>query len=127
MSVDFRWQSQGGILLDGSGDIATTDPSTMESTVDVVRSRLKASLNGWKLYAIGADLQARVGDIIAPELEIALQRQVYNSLTNSFLPRGSFTVETLSFGDTVRVLVFISQTLIAQATVSRTSQTLVIS
>ena len=125
--LDFRWQSQGGILLDGSGDIACTNPSTMESTVDVVRSRLKAALNGWKLYAIGADLQARVGDIIAPELEIALQRQVYNSLTNSFLPRGSFTVKTLSFGDTVRVLVFISQTLIAQATVSRTSQTLVIS
>src|ERR1035438_2347078 len=127
MSVDFRWQSQGGILLDGSGDIATTDPSTLESTVDVVRSRLKAALNGWKLYAIGADLQARVGDIIAPELEIALQRQVYNALTNSFLPPGSFTAETLSFGGTLRVLVFISQTLVAQATVSRTSQTLVIS
>src|ERR1035441_5937615 len=123
MAVDFKWCSQGGILLDGSGDIACTDPSTMESTVDVVRSRLKAALHGWKLYDIGADLQARVGDIIAPELEIALQRQVYNSLTNSFLPRGSFTVETLSFGDIVRVLVFISQTLVAQATVSRPSQT----
>ena len=119
--VDFRWMSNGGILLDATGDIACTDSSTLESVVDIVRSRLKAALNGWKLYAIGADLQARVGGIVGAELEVALKRQVYQALSDGFLPRGVYSVETLSHGSTVRVLVYLKGQLIAQATLSRTN------
>jgi hypothetical protein len=119
--VDFRWMGSGGILLDGSGDIACTDPTTLESITGIVRSRLKAALNGWKQYSIGADLQARVGDIVNPELEVNLQRQVYQSLSDGFLPRGSFTVQTLAYGDTVRLLVYLQEELLAQVTLSRSN------
>ena len=76
MSVDWRWQSNGGILLDGTGDIALTSDGTPESLLDIVRTRLKTTLNGWKLYRIGADLETFLGELIDPELELSIARQV---------------------------------------------------
>jgi len=66
---------QGGVLLDGNGDIALCD-SALESVRDIVRSRLKADLNGWQLYPIGADLQSQIGEMAPDELESAVQRLV---------------------------------------------------
>src|SRR5271170_2096560 len=91
--VDWQWMSQGDLILAG-GDIGTTDPTTLASIQDMVRTRLKASLHGWQLYAIGADLQKRLGDTMTAELNTTLRRQVNRSLTNQFLPSGSFTVKT---------------------------------
>lgn len=108
----------GGIYLDGLGDIAVTDPSTIESVQDIVASRLKATLNGWQLYSIGADLQSLPGQSISQELEVTVQRQIQTALTNNFLPRGSFQVETLVYGNTLRALVYLNQALIAQAFVT---------
>ena len=116
--VDFQWQSQGGLLIDGTGDIACTSESTIDSAVDIVRSRLKAALNGWKLYAMGADLQAGVGEAVGPELELTLKRQVTQSLSDGFLPRGSFQVETLSMGGLIRVLVYLNGQMVVQAAVA---------
>jgi len=112
--VDWAWQSQGDLLLAG-GDIATTDPATIQSLQDMVRTRIKASLNGWQLYPIGADLPARLGDTIDAELNITLRRQVNNSLTNQFLPRGSFTVTSLLDNETITIFVYVNQSLIASA------------
>ena len=66
MSVDFKWGTIGGIFLDGAGDIAVTDPTTNESLIDMVVTRLKAKLDGWQLYRIGADLERRLGDLANP-------------------------------------------------------------
>jgi|ERR1044072_8534855 hypothetical protein len=118
--VDFRWMSNGGLLIDGTGDIACTPDDRLTSLQDVVRSRIKAALRGWKLYPVGADLQARVGDTVSAELEITLQQQVYNSLTaDNLLPRGSFTVKTLAYGTQVHVLIYIQQQLVAQAVLQK--------
>ena len=122
--VDFCWQSQGGVMIDGTGDIACTDDSTMDSVVDIVRSRLKAALNGWKLYAIGADLQSAVGQAIDPELELTLQRQVTQSLSDGFLSQSQFQVTTLVTGSKVLVLVYLDSQLIVQAAVSPAGVTL---
>ena len=122
--VDFCWQSQGGVMIDGTGDIACTDDSTMDSVVDIVRSRLKAALNGWKLYAIGADLQSAVGQAIHPELELTLQRQVTQSLSDGFLSQSQFQVTTLVTGSKVLVLVYLDSQLIVQAAVSPAGVTL---
>lgn len=119
MSTDFRWQSRGGILLDGNGDIATTRLGSFESLQDMVRTRLKAALHSWKLYRIGADLQAAVGQAITPELELNIRRQVAQSLTTNLLPRGSFRVETLSENGVVTVFVYVDETLLATADVRR--------
>ncbi len=112
--VDWAWMSQGDLLLAG-GDIGTTDPTTLASLQDMVRTRLKASLYGWQLYPIGADLAARLGDTVDAELNIILRRQVNNSLTNQFLPKGSFIVKSLVDGDSITLFVYINQTLIASA------------
>ena len=122
--VDFCWQSQGGVMIDGTGDIACTDDSTMDSVVDIVRSRLKAALNGWKLYAIGADLQSAVGQAIDPELELTLQRQVTQSLSDGFLSQSQFQVTTLVTGSKILVLVYLDSQLIVQAAVSPKGVTL---
>jgi hypothetical protein len=122
--VDFCWQSQGGVMIDGTGDIACTDDSTMDSVVDIVRSRLKAALNGWKLYAIGADLQSAVGQAIDPELELTLQRQVTQSLSDGFLSQSQFQVTTLVTGSKILVLVYLDSQLIVQAAVSPAGVTL---
>ena len=115
MSVDYRWQSLGGILLDSTGDIALSEPTGLESLEDMIRSRLKAAVNGWQLYAIGANLQSAMGTVVSEELEITLQRLVASSLTNQFLQQGDFQVATLAEGDMVTVFVYINSTLIATA------------
>jgi hypothetical protein len=122
--TDFVWQSQGGVLIDGTGDLACTVESTIDSTVDVVRSRLKAALNGWKLYAVGANLQAGVGQAIGPELELTLERQVTQSLSDGFLASSSFQVQTLATSGQVLVLVYLSGQLIVQAAVTPAGVTL---
>ena len=115
MTIDWRWQSAGGILLDGTGDIAFTDGNTNESLADMVRTRLKAALTGWQCYAIGADLETLLGSTMDAELEARIQRQVTTSLSDQFLSRGSFQVQTLPNGGRMSVLVYISQQLVALA------------
>ena len=115
MTIDWRWQSAGGILLDGTGDIAFTSGLTNESLADMIRTRLKAALTGWQLYQIGADLETLLGSTMDAELEARIQRQVTTSLSNQFLSRGSFQVQTLPNGGRMSVLVYISQQLVALA------------
>lgn len=116
-SVDWSWMSQGDLILSG-GDIGTTNPSTLASLQDMVRTRLKAAIDGWQLYSIGADLAARLGDTIDAELNITLRRQVNTSLTNQFLPRGSFTVKSLTDNANILLFVYVNQSLIASATLN---------
>lgn len=113
--IDWRWMSEGGVLLDGTGDIAFTGANTAESLIDMVRTRLKATLSGWQNYPIGADLQSLLGVAVDAELEARIQRQVTSALSNQLLPRGTFQVLTLPNGDRISVLVYIGQQLIALA------------
>lgn len=115
---DFRWMSGGGILLDSTGDIATCS-NLEESVLDIIRSRLKAKLWGWKLYSIGADLELRIGDMVNPELELQIQRQVVDALTKSFLARNDFQVRTFAFGDRVLVTVLRNQQPVYQIQLQR--------
>lgn len=114
--MDYRWQSNGGLLLDGNGDIAFTE-SPIETVVSMVRSRLKASVNGWKLYRIGAGLDGFLGNISDAEAEIAIQRQVAGALSKNYLPSSVFDVKTLRLGNEIQVYVFIKNQLVAQATI----------
>lgn len=118
---DLRWMSSGGLLIDGSGDIACTDSNSLESTHSVVRSRLKAALNGFKLYKIGADLQNRIGDTVSQETEIGIRRQITQCLSTNFLSTGSFQVETISDIDKVHAFVYMNKELVGKVTVTRGS------
>ena len=116
--VDFRWMSQGGLLLDGDGDIALTSASTLESLEDLVRTRLKAAYDGWQLYKIGADLEATaIGKINSAELEIKVRRQAATSLSDILSP-GSYEVLTLRRESELTVLVYLRGSLLAQTTIS---------
>lgn len=118
MAVDLRWMSKGGVLVDSTGDVAFTE-SPWECLRTMVNTRLKAALDGWKSYQIGADLENLVGSTVTAELETSIQRQVEASLTNDFLPVGSFTVSTLKIGSNViQVYVYIQNQLIASQTVN---------
>jgi len=123
--IDFRWMEFGGIYLDPSGDIALTSAATLDSVRDIVESRLKAAANGWKLYPIGADLEARLGEVTDPEFTLSLQRQVTDALSNGFLPTNSFQVKVLPYRTRVEVLVYVQNTLLANVTLntSNPSQT----
>ena len=89
MSVDYKWMSQGGILLGGDGDLAFTS-SAWETMSDVARSRLKAAVDGYKNYLIGAGLTEVLGQAPTPEMQIALRRRAVASLTNDFAPNLPF-------------------------------------
>jgi hypothetical protein len=115
--IDFRWSSQGGVLMDGTGDIADTT-GTMDSIQDIVRSRLKAGLNGWKLYQIGAGLKRALGQANSNEVSVVIQRRVVSVLTNDFLAPGSFTVSTIALGNAITIYVYIQNTLISTVTVT---------
>jgi hypothetical protein len=115
--IDYKWMSQGGLLLDGTGDISFSDVEN--SIKEMVRTRLKADIDGWKLYAIGAGLDARRGDAITPELEVAISRQVTNSLSNQFLPSGSFNVKVIASVNRIDIFVYLNDTLIVTASVPK--------
>jgi hypothetical protein len=108
----------GGILLDGSGDIAVTS-SIQEELQTMVATRLKASINSWQLYQIGANLDSYRGSSIGinNNVELSIQKQVTSDLTNQLLPPGSFTVSTIPFGNQIQVLVYLGSTLIASSSV----------
>jgi len=116
--MDFKWMSCGGCLVDGAGDLAFASPD--ESLRDMIMTRLKAAFDGWQLYSIGADLDTLIGNTVDAELELAIRRQVETSLTQDFLPRGSFQVKTLPSGSFIQVFVYLSDVLMAtvQVTVS---------
>lgn len=115
--ADFRWMSAGGILLDGSGDVATTLTS-MEELETMVATRLKAAVDGWKLYTIGAGLEAFPGLPVNANTELSIQRAVTSSLTRQFLSAGSFTVQTLAVGNSIELYVYLNQTLLTTTTVT---------
>jgi hypothetical protein len=114
---DFRWQSFGGILLDGSGDIATT-LSSAEEISTMISTRLKAAVNGWQLYSIGAGLNLYPGNPVNANTEASIVRAVTSSLTNQFLSSGSFTVQTLAVGNTIEIYVYVGSTLVASTSVT---------
>ena len=115
---DFRWMSQGGLVLDQTGDISFT-ASPWECLAAMVNTRLKAAIDGWKLYRIGADLLNLIGSTVNAELELSIQRQVQASLTQDFLPTGAFTVSTLRVGPrTIQVFVYVQNQMVASTTVS---------
>ncbi len=118
--IDWKWMSTGGLLLDGQGDIAIEyDP--LESIKDVIRTRLKADFNGWQLYAIGAGLQNRIGDVVDQELELKIKQQVVSALTNKFLPASAFDVETVTTGDKIHVIVYLQNQPAVQAVLTKTA------
>ena len=119
MDIDFKWMSQGGILLDGNGDIATTTPNSLEAIRSVAVSRLKANLNGWQLYNIGADLVSFLGNVVDSELELSIRRKISDCLTSNFLPKNSFQIETYVTGTVIRVLVYLEENLLASVEIDR--------
>ena len=98
-NCDYLWMSSGGVLMDGTGDIALTT-SSWQSTIDIMRSRIKATLNGWQLYPFGADLESEIGQAVEQEVQTQIQQRVTASLTYQFLPAGAFQVKTRAVGDT---------------------------
>jgi hypothetical protein len=109
--------SSGGILLDGTGDVATT-LNSIEELDSMISTRLKAAVNGWKLYAIGAGLDVFPGNPVNNNTELSIQRAVTASLTRQFLPSGSFTVQTLAIGNTIEIYVYVSGTLVTSTSVT---------
>jgi hypothetical protein len=124
MSTDYKWMSQGGLLLDGAGDIAFTNTS-LETIVTMVRSRLKSAINGWKLYRIGAGLDDFPGDTSNAAEEISIRRRVLTAISSGYLPVSLFTVSTLRLGSEIQVYVYLSNQLIAQSTIVLNSGTTV--
>ena len=65
-----------------------------------------------------------IGSTVAAELETTIQRQVESSMSQDFLPMGSFTVSTLKVGNQAyQVFVFIQNQLVASTTVSNPAST----
>lgn len=124
--IDLLWMPNGGLLLDSTGDLASTNDPTA-SVLDIARSRLKAALTGWKNYSIGADLQSALGESVSPEIEVQLQRQVTEALTDGFLPSNALQVQTLAYGETIRIVVFLQQKLLVQAVISRSTNKVAVS
>ncbi len=116
---DFRWMSYGGSLIDGTGDLALTT-SAQEEIETMAATILKASINSWKLYSIGPDLDSFIGSSVGinQNTTLSIQRAVTSALSYQFLPAGSFTVSTVVFGSDVEVLVYLGSSLIASTTVS---------
>lgn len=115
MANDFKWMSNGGLLLDGTGDLSVS--MGMDTIVSMVRTRLKSAVDGWKLYNIGAGLDEFPGNTSDSEAEVAIRRRVLGAISNGYIPTSSFQVSTIRLGGTIQVFVYLNSTLIADATV----------
>lgn len=117
MAIDYKWMGNGGTLLDDTGDITL---STADDGIrDMVRSRLKADLNGWRLYRIGANLQPLIGNAVDAQLESVINRQVVTVLSKDLLPRGSFQVRTIANGGVIDIFVYVNGNVIATVSATR--------
>lgn len=117
MSVDYKWMSEGGLLLDGSGDISFTS-SPVEVTISMVRTRLKAAVDGWKKYRIGAGLSDFLGNTSDAEAEIAIKRRILSVISSGYLPTSVFTVNTIRLGSNIQAFVYLNKQLIASTTIA---------
>jgi hypothetical protein len=115
--MDIGWMSQGGMLLDGSGDLRTT-ANSLEEVTSMIDTRLKAAVDGWKLYNIGAGLEVYPGMPVNNDTELSIQRAVSAALTYQFLPVGSFSLQTIAIGNQIELYVYINNTLITSTTLS---------
>lgn len=115
MSLDYKWMSQGGLLLDGTGDIALT-ATGMETIIAMVRTRLKATVKAWQQYQIGIGLEEFTGGPSDATAQTSIQKQVASSLS-TLLPSSMFTVSTLLLGSQIQIYVYIANQLIATTTV----------
>jgi hypothetical protein len=109
----------GGMLMDGAGDLGLTQTATEELST-MAATRVKGDTNAWKLYpGICANLDSYIGSPVGinQDTELAIQRSTSASLTNQFLPAGSFVVATVTLGNEVQVLVYLGQTLVATTSV----------
>jgi hypothetical protein len=113
---DFRWISNGGSLLDGSGDIAFTS-SAWEELSTMIATRLKADLDSWQLYRIGANLGTLPAQTVAPELESAAQQQALSSISD-LVPAGMVQVKTLTQGSEIMLFVYINEQLVYTTTLA---------
>lgn len=118
MAIDYKWMSQGGVLSDYTGDIALG--TSNQGTLDLIYSRLKAAIDGWKLYYIGANLQSYTGVVIDSTSQQSIQQSVTLALSNQFLPNGSFQVQTTSSGNEIDIYIFVNSALVSQANISNT-------
>ena len=117
MSQDYKWMSQGGLLLDGTGDISFTS-SNLETIISMVRTRLKSAVNGWQLYpGMGAGLESFRGNTSNAEIEITIQRTVLNAISAGFLPASMFNVNTLRIYGQIQIFVFLNNQMIATSSV----------
>jgi len=113
---DLAWMSNGGSLLDGSGDWALTG-SVWEELSTMIATRLKADLDAWQLYRIGADLDKLPAQTVAPELESAVQQQAMQSISD-LVPSGMAQVKTLTQGSEIMLFVYINGQLVYTTTLS---------
>lgn len=123
MSIDFKWMSNGGLLLDGTGDIDLSNG--LETVISMVRTRLKAAVDGWQLYKIGAGLDEFPGNISDSEAEITIKRRALQSIANGYIPTSAFKITTLRLGGVIQIYVFLRDELIGQASVTFNSQNVV--
>lgn len=107
MAIDLQWMSVGGCLLDGAGDLALST-SPLAELQSMTATRLKASFDGWKLYAIGCGFAAELGQVAGPDAELRIQRRAQASLSMDFLPQGAFSVKTLTLGGAIQVFVYLN-------------------
>jgi hypothetical protein len=115
--ADLRWMSMGGTLLDGNGDLATT-LNSVEELESMVASRVKAAVDGWKLYTIGAGLEVFPGMPVNINTELSIQRAITSSLTRQFLSAGSFTIQTLAVGNSIEAYIYLNKTLLTSIVVT---------
>ena len=84
--ADLRWQSMGGTLVDGNGDLAVT-LSPLEELGTMMATRIKGAINAWKSYpGIGAGLDRYRGNPtgITRDTELSLQRAVTAARPGAF-------------------------------------------
>jgi len=88
MAIDYNWMSQGGVLSDYTGDIAfgTSDQGTLQ----LVYSRLKAALTGWKANMRLALIYNHLpGIVIDNTSQLAIQKNI----TLAFIKSISFQMD----------------------------------
>lgn len=113
---DFRWIPQNGLMIGPDGDLADTSSRQQEELLEMIRTRIEASEEGWQLYPeIGAGLSSLVGRAAGEEVLLLAERLVYRSLSGQFLPPQALTVRAEPSGDGIMVQISVSGTVLGEA------------
>lgn len=119
--TDFRWIPGCGFRIGPDGDLDDTSRLPSEGLLELIRTRLESSEEGWQLYPeIGAGLSSLVGSAASEETALLAERMTVRVLSG-LAPSSAISARAYRIQEGIEVEVLVSGQLLGTVSISSDS------